>query len=324
VSVSELRGQGNLMAGISSIEWTKKTWNPTRGCSRVSKGCESCYAERDAGRWSGLGKPYEGLVRKTSHGWRWTGKMAVVEKDIEAPLRWKEPSLVFVNSMSDLFHDNLDDEPILRIFEVMRKAHWHVFQVLTKRVDRMLAFTQRLQFGSVMLNLAPIPVPNPAVLPNVWLGCSVEDQESADMRLPLLVQVPTVVRWLSCEPLLGYVDLLKWIHNLHWVVAGGESGPGARPMHEDWAIMLRELCLFGKVPFFFKQWGQHGRAEDIKGLDFPTDRFSLVRAYGEDHRPVLMYKAKAKKDTGRLLEGRTWDEFPPGLHIASPGLLRRR
>ncbi|HEV7523031.1 MAG TPA: phage Gp37/Gp68 family protein [Candidatus Angelobacter sp.] len=256
------------MAQNSSIEWTDATWNPIRGCTRVSDGCRNCYAERVAIRFSGKGQAYDGLAKITNGHPQWTGKVAFVEKHLNDPLKWKEPRRIFVNSMSDLFHEQLSDECVQKIFKVMCQAKQHVFQVLTKRPKRMLEFLSR--WNSMTRDFGPL-YPNTWPQKHIWLGVSCENQATADERIPLLLQTPAATRWISAEPLLGPIDLHRggftllepvkspsgqpW-PGLNWVVAGGESGPGARPMHPDWARSLRDQCKAAGVAFFFKQWGE--------------------------------------------------------------------
>ena len=240
------------MSDRSAIEWTEATWNPVTGCTQVSPGCAHCYAKRFAERFRGVpGHPYEQGFDVTEHPQR-----------LDQPLRWKRPRTIFVNSMSDLFHERVDDSFVASVFEVMERAERHTFQVLTKRPERAA-------------DLAPsLPWPH-----NVWLGVSVENQRWTT-RVDALRAIPAAVRFLSCEPLLGPLDLD--LDGVGWVIAGGESGPRARPMDTEWARSVRDQCRASGVPFFFKQWGEHG----------PDGR----RA--------------GKKRAGRLLDGRTWDEAP--------------
>lgn len=279
------------MSDKTEIEWTEATWNPVRGCSRVSEGCRNCYAERVASRFSGPGMPYEGLA---ANG-KWTGVARVVEKAMDQPLRWKRPRRIFVNSMSDLFHESLAFADVLRIFEVMEKAKHHTFQVLTKRPRRAFDFCATYGIGTS--NRWP---------ENVWLGVSVENQAAADERIPLLLETPAAVRFLSCEPLLGPVDLLRvqwpqkhrvdvlrggaWdfggfggftqhsdMNKIDWVIAGGESGPGARWMRPEWAQDLRDQCAAAGTPFFFKQWGEWRREERQPGMTHTDSELMMVR-----------------------------------------------
>ncbi len=291
------------MAAGSNIEWTDATWNPTRGCTRVSPGCVNCYAERQAIRhaWSkpgsadedgsGVSYPpergaFHGLVRSTPNGPRWTGKVRLVKEALDLPLRWREPRRIFVDSMSDLFHEEITDEEIDRVFGVMGAAHHHTFQVLTKRADRMRAYFNRQHLdgydredkvtmraheacnrtkGRLDPGMAVMSWP----LPNVWLGVSVEDQQRADERIPHLLATPAAVRFLSVEPLLGPVDLGLWLPTLEveretrkpgepyvdWVIVGGESGPGARPCSVTELRQVVAQCRAARVPVFVKQLG---------------------------------------------------------------------
>jgi protein gp37 len=232
--------------GKSAIEWTEATWNPLTGCDKVSPGCKNCYAERMAKRLQAMGQPnYANGFELTMH-----------ERMLEAPLKWKRPQTVFVNSMSDLFHEAVPVGFVLRVFDVMRRASWHRFQVLTKRSERLA-------------DLSPL-VDWPA---NVWMGVSVERADYA-YRVDHLRRTGAKVRFLSLEPLLGPLDDLD-LSGIHWVIVGGESGPGARPVQQEWVVGVRDQCMAAGVPFFFKQWG---------GFN--------------------------KKRAGRALQGRTWDEMP--------------
>lgn len=234
------------MALNSAIEWTEGTWNPVTGCTKISPGCQHCYAERMARRLRAMGQP------NYVNGF----DVSIHEHVLEMPLRWKKPRTIFVNSMSDLFHQSVPTEFIQRIFEIMEQAHRHRFQVLTKRSQRLVA-------------LSPI-LPWPE---NIWVGVSVEDEDRA-VRINHLRQINAYVKFLSLEPLLGPLPKLD-LNGIDWVIVGGESGPGARPMDPSWVIDIRNQCLDAGVPFFFKQWG---------GFN--------------------------KKKAGRALEGRTWDQMP--------------
>ncbi|MCR4338625.1 MAG: phage Gp37/Gp68 family protein [Gemmatimonadaceae bacterium] len=290
------------MSGKTKIQWCDKTWNPIRGCSRVSEGCRNCYAEKVAARFSGPGQPYEGLATRGPA--RWTGKVQLVEKHLADPLRWRDPSRIFVNSMSDLFHEALPDEAIDRVFAVMALAPRHTFQVLTKRPERMREYIVALDperlaqaaerdwgdeggvYVSNWINgwSRPRGLPedgNPLdgsrrrwPLPNVWLGVSVEDQATADARIPLLLRTPAAVRFVSYEPALGPVTFMPWwmkappgppdpptnrARHLDWVIVGGESGPGARPFDVAWARSVIAQCKAAGVPVFVKQLGADPR-----------------------------------------------------------------
>lgn len=324
------------MADKAKIEWTDATWNPLRGCSKVSGGCRNCYAESVANRFSGPGQPYEGTIKDG----RWNGQIRLVPDVLSQPLKWKRPRRIFVNSMSDLFHANVPDDYIWSVFETMACATQHTFQVLTKRPERMRdllkgrywrnlgtearAFYARIVKGEHREGDIPY-------LPNVWLGVSVENQKAADERIPLLVDTPAAVRFLSCEPLLGPVNLGKWLltpgwtpsyydlDNIHgypnaeptnehiqWVIVGGESGRNARPMNPDWARSLRDQCHAASVPYLFKQWG-----EWAPGENFPDFIPSSISAIDMGHEEHGVWKV-GKKAAGRELDGRTWDEYPKG------------
>jgi protein gp37 len=257
------------MGDNSDIEWTDATWNPVRGCTKVSAGCKFCYAETFAERWRGVpGHPYE-------HGF----DVRTVPESLSLPLRWTRPRLVFVNSMSDLFHKDIPDDYIDTVFGVMAAARIHTFQVLTKRAERLrdyMSTDRRLEWANAAAGQVPgyaigdvrcdYIAHGPRVLPNVWLGVSVEDQKAADTRIPLLMECRAAVRFLSCEPLLGPLDLqldagyengLHWVDapQPDWVIVGGESGPGARPCSIDWIQRIVDDCKSHHVPAFVKQLG---------------------------------------------------------------------
>jgi protein gp37 len=299
-----------MMGDRSPIEWTDSTWNPIRGCSKVSDGCKNCYAMRQAHRSSGPGGAYEGLTRILGSGPSWTGEIRVVHELFDQPLRWRKPRRIFVNSMSDLFHEAVDEVYIASILGVASAAREHTFQVLTKRAARMAqvlnskAFVEVVEDSHYMHTHTDFEWP----LPNVWFGVSVEDQAAADERIPALLRTPAAVRWLSCEPQLGPIDLrlgddyARRTHMLHWVVAGGESGPGARPMHPDWVRSLRDQCKAAGVPFFFKQWGNW---------------LPALQDGAPEHEPRIVNASDTplhttKRAAGRMLDGRTWEEYPRG------------
>ncbi len=315
------------MADKSKIEWTDATWNPIRGCSVVSEGCRNCYAMQVAARFSGKGQAYADLAYRNESGAHWTGEVRLIEEHLGDPLRWKRPRMIFVNSMSDLFHEGISDRSIFAIFDVMYNAKQHVFQILTKRPQRML----KVISNSMYLTNAP--------LSNVWLGVSVEDQKTADERIPLLMQTPAAVRWISAEPLLGLIDFESvptMEGSIDWVVVGGESGPSARPMHPDWARSLRDQCVAADVPFFFKQWGEwmpvgpvysdSDTAEHLAALDTDDGSFddddprechitysgyrTRARFDGQPPSETFAMRRTGKKAAGRLLDGREWNEYP--------------
>lgn len=274
------------------ITWTEETWNPIRGCSKVSAGCANCYAETMAARFSGEGQPYAGLITDG----HWNGAVCLVLEHLEDPLRWKRPRRVFVNSMSDLFHEELSFQEIASIFAVMAAAPQHTFQVLTKRPGRMRAFFE---------------VHEP--LPNVWLGVSAEDQTTLRRAWELL-KTRAAVRFLSLEPLLGPVDLDElellcktWRRGatmgtyLDWVIVGGESGPHARPMHPDWVRTVRDQCAASETPFLFKQWGEWIHHPSC--LTFPGCDLHVFPDIGTFHHA-------GKRIAGRLLDGQIHDAYP--------------
>lgn len=267
------------MSQTTTIEWTDATWNPLRGCTRVSEGCRFCYAERMAARFSGPGLPFEGLATMTKQGPRWTGEVRLLYEEVDRPLRWRKPRRIFVDSVSDLFHEKVPFEFIALIYDTMRQATWHVFQILTKRAERMYKFISwyiRETFdGAVDAFLKAFR--------HVWHGVSVENQEAADERIPLLLKVPAKVRFLSCEPFLGPLDIRKYIGAsgaflrvgytygaIHQIIAGAESGPGARDMNEDWVRSLRDQAVDAGVSFFYKQKVVKGKKVRLPELDGRT------------------------------------------------------
>lgn len=255
------------MAISSSIEWTDATWNPVAGCSPVSAGCKNCYAARMALRLSTIpnatGEKYRGTAKRTKGGLPvFTGKITLDRESLNLPRSWRLPRLIFVNSMSDVFHEGVPFGYVAEIFEVMQSCQRHTFQVLTKRPERALEFASKL------------PWPR-----NVWMGTSVEDSRVLH-RIEALRDIPAHIRFLSCEPLIGRLDDLN-LDRINWVIVGGESGPGARPMEEQWVLDIKDRCIKNRVPFFFKQWG-----------------------------------GTNKKLTGRKLQGREWNGTPPIHKVA--------
>lgn len=243
----------------TSIEWTDVTWNPVAGCSIATAGCTNCYAMRMAARLEAMGMAkYQGLTRKSGGRYIWTGKLVQDEKALAAPFAWKRPRTVFVNSMSDLFHPDIEREFIARVWGVMGATPQHTYQVLTKRPERMREMLSGSDFR---------------VLPNVWLGTSVEDS-AVLWRIDELRATPAAVRFISFEPLIGRVAGAD-LNDIHWAIVGGESGPRSRPMPQQWVDEIERLCRKTGTAFFFKQWG-----------------------------------GRNKKAAGRLLRGRTYDEMP--------------
>jgi len=353
------------MADTSKIEWTDATWNVVTGCEKVSPGCDNCYAETFAERWRGI----------PGHHFETGFDVTLRPERMNLPLSWKKPRKVFVNSMSDLFHKDIPDEYIARTFAVMALTPQHTYQILTKRHGRMRSllsdpeFEKKVDhelltvpaFSDPKLIRRSWPLPKPGwPLPNVWLGVSVEDQKRADLRIPALVDTPAAVRFLSCEPLLGPVDLTKWMpagfaswrcqgpncrrfytgpllqhcpdcgregywsgshtgngrpngQPIGWVIVGGESGHGARPMSPDWARSLRDQCAAADVPYLFKQWGEY-QPTDWKVIGRPSDKRNVLVGDPIDelgHRWEMRRVGKGK--AGRELDGRTWDEFPQAV-----------
>lgn len=336
----------------SLIEWTEETWNPVVGCRKVSEGCDNCYAERVSKR-TRPGVPFE--------------KVELKAHKLSEPLRRRKPTMYFVNSMSDLFHDDVPDDFIAQVFAVMAEAPHHTFQVLTKRQGRMASLLRDDAFGrAVALACCDLDdVPGVRLLEdnawswpleNVWLGVSVENQHWADIRIPKLLETPAAVRFLSCEPLLGPISLREHLYGVclscdahvlagdvtphwpgghlragladslcgpvdwrgpNWVIVGGESGPGARPMHPDWARSIRDQCVAAGVPFFFKQWGEW--APEMEGGAARPYGASVIDTTEPDSRRAWMLaraggcyamQRVGKKRAGRELDGRTWGEMP--------------
>jgi protein gp37 len=326
---------------MTKIEWTERVWNPTTGCDRVSPGCDHCYA------------------------------MTMHPDVLDLPLRWRKPQRIFVNSMSDLFHDAVADEFIARVFAVMSLARRHKFQLLTKRHGRMRSLLSSPAFRLLCENAQDGLLGDRAMpiaeftreqktrqwwsdfaepLPNVWLGVSVENQQWAGTRIPALLETPAAVRWISAEPLLGPVDLrnlrvrddalidclggdVKSAYDgavysgtpsvLDWVVAGGESGPGARPMHPSWPRLLRDQCKAAGVAFLYKQWGEwrpqpRYSTDDRHHVVMPDgrDRGTPWSGWGIDQPDAEVMERVGKKAAGRHLDGRTWDQYPDTAELS--------
>jgi len=312
----------------TKIEWADNVWNPVTGCTKVSEGCRNCYAETMANRFWG--------DRKFSD-------VRIHPERLGQPLDWGKPVRVFVNSMSDLFHKDVDSRYIGNVFQIMQKAKQHKFLILTKRADRMQKLLSQWSDGHDPKSWPDWP------LPNVWLGVSVENQKTADERIPLLLQTQAAVRFVSCEPLLGPIDLwkfatreetfgsmydhrgsygfipgfpkdpIKYHEGIDWVIAGGESGKNARPMHPDWARSIRDQCVDAGVPFFFKQWGEWAEVYEAgdgwyclsnkKGNEIMTripNKTKILENAWDGH----LIARVGKKRAGRLLDGREWNEFP--------------
>ncbi len=351
------------MGDKTGISWCDATWNPVRGCSRVSEGCRNCYAERVAARFSDEGQPYHGLADRSRKGSKWTGVVRLIPEHLADPLRWKKPRRIFVNSMSDLFHESLTNEQIAAVFGVMAVAPQHTFQVLTKRARRMREWFEwiarqaeddggawttclretiswlpddRISSQLVEDGIArdgAVPDREPWPLPNVWIGVSVENQDAADERIPELLRTPAAVRFLSCEPLLGEVRLQgddpppamrarmylgphcagKSTHNhsprscsneahyrpgIDWVIAGCESGPGARPCSVEWLRSLRDQCAAAGVPYFLKQ-----AVRDDGTAPAPAHFIDpIVTASGKRLVPIVTAWTGSKRKSGGVIE----------------------
>jgi protein gp37 len=312
------------MSDNTGIEWTDRTWNPTTGCDRVSPGCDHCYAMTMAKRLKGMGSAKyqtDGDPKTSGPGFG----IAMHPETLSEPLRWRKPQRIFVNSMSDLFHDEVSDDFIANVWAVMARANHHTFQVLTKRHARMRSllssdvFHRRVYDYLVSIDYAWISS-TPVVWPlrNVWLGVSAENQQWADIRIPALLETPAAIRFVSAEPLLGPIDL--WhshcpTHDfaggmctfscperrrLDWVIVGGESGWGARPMHPDWPRQIRDDCERRQIAFLFKQWGEWTPERGMRHSEF----------FQFDNDPDSYVMRVGKKAAGRKLDGQLWGQYP--------------
>jgi len=307
----------------TTIEWTQRpgtkgeTWNPTTGCNKLSAGCKHCYAEVMHKRLQAMGQ--------AKYQQDFSAGVVTHADTLSIPLKWKKPRTVFVNSMSDLFHADVPFAFIDQVFAVMALTPQHTYQILTKRPERMAEYfstrdrfatlpPERVRpFGATWEGSITVPfTEHKHPLSNVWLGTSVEDQKAADERIPHLLMCPAAVRFLSCEPLLGAVDINPFLYrvggsrweqprnDIHWVIAGGESGPGARPMHPDWARSVRDQCAAAGVPFFFKQWGAWLGARQDGDADHVPHHLNC------SDEPIRVGKHAA----GRMLDSREHNEFP--------------
>ncbi|WP_417261639.1 phage Gp37/Gp68 family protein [Celeribacter sp.] len=333
------------MADQTKIEWTDATWNVINGCTLVDDGCKNCYAATLAGTRLKNHPSREGLTKQNAAGgYQFNGQVRFIESELMKPMHWRKPRMVFVCAHGDLFHENVPDAWIDRVFAVMSLCPQHTFQILTKRPDRAREyFTFDDGFGrwgyieGWAKHIANIPDGKTLAyyggknLPNVWLGTSVSDQASAETRIPDLLDTPAVVQFVSAEPLLGPVDIAPFLHGLDWVIVGGESGKNARPMHPDWARSMRDQCQAAGVPFFFKQWGEFADHTKLHAMcqgcsassDLVINRNGHIigggaKGYGgfvdDDWQEVggaWMCKT-GKRAAGRLLDGREWSEMPRG------------
>jgi len=328
----------------TKIEWCQETWNPTRGCSRVNTDCDNCYAMRQARRQDVPGGAYEGLTRIGKHGVDWAGMARLAPDTLDAPMHWKEPRRIFVDSMSDLFHESLSNEDIAAVFGVMAACPRHTFQILTKRPTRARAWFQwerdesrdggRDIIGQASWKACGVLWERHVTdfkwpLKNVWLGVSAGRQESFEELIGDLLKTPAQLHFLSAEPLLGPMTIAKYLsgwpdNQLDWVIAGGESGHGSRPMHPQWALSLSEQCAARHCAFFFKQWGNwrpvmgsHPKKGDLwlypNGERFPWSPSNHAHIAGQHYDPCeapVIMRRTTKAIAGRSLSGRTFDEYP--------------
>ncbi len=351
--------------GKTSIEWTDASWNPVVGCTEVSPGCANCYAARLAATRLKTNLNYRGLSLRREmcdeHGCplengrcpkcrdakghsfvldmqsrclskreHWTGEIRTLPERLAEPASWRKPRRIFVCDMGDLFHESVPHGFLIEVFRAMAAAPQHTYQILTKRAERMREW---LTAFALVEKHHPLRDDCRWPWPNVWCGVSVENQHFADERIPLLLQTPAAVRWISAEPLLGAIRFkAEWVDlpyaraaiaqvtekqfptGLDWVVCGGESGPGARPMHPDWARSLRDQCQAAGVPFFFKQWGEWGIS--YIGENVERSRRVFLRTVTQAGNLVDTGMVKVgKKKAGRLLDGREWNQFPEFVQL---------
>jgi protein gp37 len=290
----------------TKIEWADEVWNPVTGCTKVSEGCRNCYAER--------------IMARFSPGRKFTDVQMHADR-LDDPLRWKKPRRVFVNSMSDLFHKDVPFEFILRAWMMMAHTSQHTYLILTKRPERMRQFITDWLPGAWGLATTSLQLLDRPI-PNIWLGVSAETQNEADARIPILLQTPAAVRFVSVEPMLGEVNLIPYLlpigynwdydrrgpARINWVICGGESGPGARPLHPDWVRGVRDACQDAGVPFFFKQWGEWRPGGPSETVLENTGSWQGKQVYmNRNPEPVLRV---GKTVAGRELDGRTWEEYP--------------
>ena len=307
----------------TNIEWATHSLNPIRGCTRVSEGCRNCYAERQAIRQAGKGGAYEGTVRSTKNGPRWTGQLRFAEDQLLKLQHWRKPRRIFLGSMSDLFHEEVRTEWLIKIFNEIEIHGQHTYIVLTKRPKSMYRFLRlwgpreapRRSWDSW-----PEFIPSSRPLSHVWFGVSVENEATASERLPFLrmLSAQGYTTWVSYEPALRPVNWSQHLApmEINWLVCGGESGPGARPMHPDWARAARDFCARWGVPYFFKQYG-HWAPCSVAGSERTADKALYVSPSGKTRPASTGARAGAttmqpvgKKAAGRLLDGREWNQYP--------------
>lgn len=347
------------MAGKTRIAWTDMVWNPIRGCTPVSEGCRNCYAARQALRFAGEGGAYAGLVRRTPGGPRWTGEVRLVPEVLMAPLHWRTPKKIFVNSMGDIFHPLVPEEWLDKVFAVMALCPQHTFQLLTKRPRRMVEYLLNLprraantpalanrcipyEDGRICQLLRNALGPGTPViernwpLKNVWVLVSIEDQATADERLPWLLRAPAAVRGVSLEPMLGPVDFLAvrpdawtvlnvlegvgyttrpaamgqtipnvWTERVDWVIVGGETGPGARPLNPQWVRDVRDQCVEAGVAFWFKSWGEWAPVHELR-VNEPGIKGKPWFHFDPDTAVCRVGRRRA----GAVLGDREWQQWP--------------
>ena len=300
----------------TKIEWTNflpgykgESWNPIIGCSKISPGCADCYAEKMAMRLQHMKSTsyyYDVLLMKAINGKDgWAGNTQFIESQLEKPLKWKKPRVVFVCSMGDLFHETVNFQEIVEVMHVISKCPQHIFIILTKRPHMMDEF---------FTNCAINPYEK---LPNIWLGVTAENQDQANKRIPVLIQIPAAKKFVSIEPMLGEIDINEWINTIDWVIVGGESGSNARPMHPDWIRTIRDQCKESDTPFFFKQWGEWLQVGSCcNSEDFPLYGLRKVQILDlqgkkniEGINACYMMKV-GKKKAGRMLDGKEYNEYP--------------
>ena len=317
---------------MTKIAWTDESWNPVVGCTKISAGCKNCYAEKMACRLSAMEEkktPFKPRYNRVVINGEWVGNTICREPALEIPLRWRKPRKIFVCSMGDLFHPSVPFEFIEKVFSVIDRCPQHTFQILTKRPKRMAEYIKgewckedsSMGFGAAVMEN----------FPNLWLGVTCENQKCADERIPILLQIPAAVRFVSIEPMLGAIQLNKihpldgqhWMRSveghykaLDWVIVGGESGPGARPMHPDWVRSIRDQCQAAGVPFFFKQWGEWGPVSayvpTYRKRYFCFDPPSKATPHLKEYNGLSlanMYRY-GKKKAGHLLDGKEYREYP--------------
>lgn len=335
---------------MSKIEWTNETNNPIVGCNKVSPGCDNCYALKMAVRNAHnhrlpdeIREAYFSVITQINGKWQWNGKTAFIKSALEKPLKWKKPRMIFVVSMGDLFHESVSFEDIDKIIAIIATCKQHTFQILTKRPERMKEYfnsvwqTRIIDHMRTDKNKGVLLHTKNMALYNLWLGVTAENQEQANKRIPILLQIPAVVHYVSIEPMLSNINLnnltedgidviralkgdafcpnMGWLpydSKLDWVICGGESGSKSRPMHPDWARSLRDQCKEAEVPFFFKQWGEwipsYQFGERLKELSkkYPKCRIGKEHTFKDG---ISMYNIR-KKYTGRLLDGKEHNEMP--------------